>query len=49
MGVVSVCGCMEVYRFRHITYPYFSCISSFLAAASLLFVYFLYVFGCLNI
>ena len=39
MGVVSVCGCKEVYRFPHITYPYSSCIFSFFAAASLLFVY----------
>ena len=26
----SVCGCKEVYRFPHITYPYSSCICSFL-------------------
>ena len=36
MGVASVCGCKEVYRFPHITYPYSSCICSFFAAASLL-------------
>ena len=35
MGVVgrclsSRCGCKEVYRFPHITYPYSSCICSFL-------------------
>ena len=24
------CGCKEVYRFPHTTYPYFSCICSFL-------------------
>ena len=29
MGVATGCGCKEVYRFSHITYPY-SCISSFL-------------------
>ena len=29
MGVASGCGCKEVYRFPHITYPY-SCICSFL-------------------
>ena len=23
MGVASGCGCKEVYRFPHITYPYF--------------------------
>ena len=28
-----------VYRFPHITYPYSSCIFSFFAAASLLFVH----------
>ena len=26
MGVASGCGCKEVYRFPHITYPYSSCI-----------------------
>ena len=26
----SGCGCKEVYRFPHITYPYSSCICSFL-------------------
>ena len=41
MGVASGCGCNEVYRFPHnITYPYSSCICSFFAAASLLFVHF---------
>ena len=30
MGVVSGCCCKEVYIFPHITYPYFTCISSFL-------------------
>ena len=30
MGVVSGCGCKDVYRFPHITYPYSSCICSFL-------------------
>ena len=29
-GVASGCGYKEVYRFPHITYPYSSCISSFL-------------------
>ena len=24
------CGCKEVYRFPHVTYPYSSCICSFL-------------------
>ena len=30
MGVATGCGCKEVYRFSHITYPYSSCICSFL-------------------
>ena len=30
MGVVTGCGCKEVYRFPHTTYPYSSCICSFL-------------------
>ena len=30
MGVATGCGCKEVYRFPHTTYPYSSCISSFL-------------------
>ena len=30
MGVVSGCGCKEVNRFPHITYPYSSCIYSIL-------------------
>ena len=29
VGVASGCGCKEVYRFPHITYPYSSCICSF--------------------
>ena len=29
MGVASGCGCKEVYRFPHVTYPYSSCICSF--------------------
>ena len=30
IGVVSGCGCKEVYRFPHTTYPYSFCICSFL-------------------
>ena len=30
VSVASGCGCKEVYRFPHITYPYSSCICSFL-------------------
>ena len=45
IGVVSGC-CKEVYRFPHITYPYFTCISPF-AAASLLLCSFLKCFSFL--
>ena len=37
MGVATGCGCKEVYRFPHTTYPYSSCIGIFFAAASLRF------------
>ena len=47
MGVASGCGCKEVDRFPHTTYPYSSCICSFFAAASLLFVHFLKCFSFL--
>ena len=30
MGVATGCGCKEVYRFPHTTYPYSSYICSFL-------------------
>ena len=39
VGGIYGCGCKEVYRFPHTTYPYSSC-----TAASLLFVHFLNVF-----
>ena len=29
MGVATGCGCKEVYRFPHTTYPYSSCICTF--------------------
>ena len=29
MGVATGCGCKELYRFPHTTYPYSSCICSF--------------------
>ena len=38
VGGIYGCGCKEVYRFHHTTYPYSSCIA-FFAAASLLFVH----------
>ena len=40
MGVASGCGCKEVYRFPHTTYPYSSCICSFLQQ----YPYFLFIF-----
>ena len=40
MGLVSGCGCKEVYRFPHTTYPYSSCICSFLQQHP----YFLFIF-----
>ena len=43
MGVASVCGCKEVYRFPHITYAYSSCICSFLQQHPyFLFIFFIY-------
>ena len=40
VGEIYGCGCKEVYRFPHTTYPYSSCIYLFFfAAASLLFVH----------
>ena len=45
----SGCGCKEVYRFPHITYPYSSCICSFFAVASLHFVHFIFIFSFLYI
>ena len=30
VGGIYGCGCKEVFRFPHITYPYSSCICSFL-------------------
>ena len=39
MGLASWCGCKEVYKFPHITYPYSSCICYFFASTSLLFVH----------
>ena len=40
IGVASGCGCKEVYRFPHTTYPYSSCICSFLQQHP----YFLFIF-----
>ena len=40
LGVATGCGCKEVYRFPHTTYPYSSCICSFLQQQP----YFLFIF-----
>ena len=34
MGVATGCGCKEVYRFPHTTYPYSSCICMFFFTAA---------------
>ena len=44
MGVVSGWCCKEVYKFSHFTFPYSTCSSSFLAAASLLLCSFFKMF-----
>ena len=40
----SGCGCKEVYRFPHISYPYSSCICSFLQHRYFLFIFFFLMF-----
>ena len=44
MGVASGCGSKEVCRFPHITYPYSSCICSFLQQLPTFFFFFFNVF-----
>ena len=44
MGEIYVCGCREVYRFPHITYPYSSCICSFLQQDPYFLFFFLMFF-----
>ena len=44
MGVVSGCSCKEVYKYPHITYPYSSCICSYLQQHP----YFLFFFKCFS-
>ena len=41
MGVATGCGCKEVYRFPHTTYPYSSCIYLFFLQQH---PYFLFIF-----
>ena len=42
------CGCKEVYRFSHTTYPYSSCICSFLSSIPAFFYFFLFFIKLLN-
>ena len=50
IGVVSRCCCKEVYRFPHNTYPYSTCISSFLQQHPYLIVFsFLFMLCLCNI
>ena len=44
MGVGSECGCKEVHRFPHTTYPYSSCIYLFFFAAASLLLFILKMF-----
>ena len=46
MGVATGCGCKEVYRFPHTTYPYSSCIYSFFTEASQMFFVLVPVLFC---
>ena len=41
-GVATGCGCKEVYTFPHSTYPYSSCICSFLQQHPYFLFFFLY-------
>ena len=44
MGVATGCGFKEIYRFPHTTYPYSSCICTFLQQHPYFFVHFVNVF-----
>ena len=44
MGVATGYGCKEVYRFPQTTYPYSSCICSFLQEHPYFFVHFFKMF-----
>ena len=47
MGVATGCGFKEIYRFPHTTYPYSSCICTFLQQHPYCFVHFLKCFSFL--
>ena len=44
VGVATGCGFKEIYRFPHTTYPYSSCICTFLQQHPYFFVHFVNVF-----
>ena len=44
MGVATGCGFKEIYRFPHTTYPYSSCICTFLQQHPYFFFHFVNVF-----
>ena len=46
VGGIYGCGCKEVYRFPHTTYPYSSCICSFLQQHLYFLLIFLYILHC---
>ena len=49
MGVATGCGFKEIYRFPHTTYPYSSCICTFLQQHPYFLFIFLNVFrSCIN-
>ena len=54
MGVATGCGFKEIYRFPHTTYPYSSCIRTFLQQHPYFFVHlkkcfsFLYIIESVN-
>ena len=45
VGVATGCGFKEIYRFPHTTYPYSSCICTFLQQHPYFFVHFLKCFS----
>ena len=53
MGVATGCGFKEIYRFPHTTYPYSSCICTFLQQHPYFFVHLKKVFSihipCMNL
>ena len=48
MGVATGCGFKEIYRFPHTTYPYSSCICTFLQQHPYFFVHFFKCFSFFN-